>query len=185
MKLPNIGLIGKTRSGKDEIYKTLESMGFNVERIAFGDTMKEHFFKCFPHIPKEPKPIELLQQYGQAMREIDEDVWVKPVMEYIRQQKKLRKVMGLEVPAFVFTDIRQPNEYKTVASMENTVLIKVKSSLENRVERMKALGETPTKEVLEAPTEKIIDKLDADIVLFNNGSLKQLRKQVEKLVYFL
>lgn len=180
--LPDIGLFAKMRSGKDEVFKILERMGFDVERVAFGDVMKESFFERFPHIPKEPKPTKLLQQYGQAMREIDPDVWVRPTMNRKQLRADILSNAGLKVPTFVFTDIRQPNEYQAVKD-SGAFMVKIETPLELRVKRMLELGETVTPEVLEAPTELYIDTFEPDFVIYNDGTLEDLQKQVIEMIY--
>jgi hypothetical protein len=180
--LPDIGLFAKMRSGKDEVFKILDRMGFDVERVAFGDVMKESFYERFPHIPKDPKPIDLLQKYGQAMREIDPDVWVRPTMNRKQLRADILAQAGLMVPSFVFTDIRQPNEYQAVKD-SGAFMVKVEAPLELRVKRMLELGETVTPEVLEAPTERYIDTFESDFVIYNDGTIEDLEKQVIEMIY--
>lgn len=180
--LPDIGLFAKMRSGKDEVFKILDRMGFDVERVAFGDVMKESFYERFPHIPKDPKPIDLLQKYGQAMREIDPDVWVRPTMNRKQLRADILAQAGLMVPSFVFTDIRQPNEYQAVKD-SGAFMVKVEAPLELRVKRMLELGETVTPEVLEAPTEHYIDTFESDFVIYNDGTIEDLEKQVIEMIY--
>lgn len=180
--LPDIGLFAKMRSGKDEVFKILDRMGFDVERVAFGDVMKESFYERFPHIPKDPKPIDLLQKYGQAMREIDPDVWVRPTMNRKQLKADILAQAGLMVPSFVFTDIRQPNEYQAVKD-SGAFMVKVEAPLELRVKRMLELGETVTPEVLEAPTERYIDTFESDFVIYNDGTIEDLEKQVTEMIY--
>lgn len=180
--LPDIGLFAKMRSGKDEVFKILDRMGFDVERVAFGDVMKESFYERFPHIPKDPKPIDLLQKYGQAMREIDPDVWVRPTMNRKQLKADILAQAGLMVPSFVFTDIRQPNEYQAVKD-SGAFMVKIEAPLELRVKRMLELGETVTPEVLEAPTERYIDTFESDFVIYNDGTIENLEKQVIEMIY--
>lgn len=180
--LPDIGLFAKMRSGKDEVFKILDRMGFDVERVAFGDVMKESFYERFPHIPKDPKPIDLLQKYGQAMREIDPDVWVRPTMNRKQLKADILAQAGFMVPSFVFTDIRQPNEYQAVKD-SGAFMVKIEAPLELRVKRMLELGETVTPEVLEAPTERYIDNFESDFVIYNDGTIEDLEKQVIEMIY--
>lgn len=180
--LPDIGLFAKMRSGKDEVFKILDAMGFDVERVAFGDVLKESFHERFPHIPKEPKPTDKLIAYGQAMREIDPDVWVRPTMNRKQVRADLLRQAGLQVPSFVFTDIRQPNEYEAV-KRSGAFMVRVDAPLEQRVMRMVQLGEKPTLEVLEAPTEKYLESFEADFVIMNDGTREDLQKQVTEMIF--
>jgi hypothetical protein len=180
--LPDIGLFAKMRSGKDEVFKILDKMGFDVERVAFGDVLKESFFERFPHIPKEPKPTDKLIAYGQALREIDPDVWVRPTMNRVQLRKDILAQAGLRVPSMVYTDIRQPNEYDAVKG-SGAFMVRVEAPLEQRVMRMIQLGEKPTLEVLEAPTEKYLESFEADFVIYNDGDYSNLEKQVVEMIF--
>lgn len=180
--LPNIALTAKMRAGKDEVFKIIDSMGFDVERVAFGDFMKKHFFETFPHIPKEPKPIRLLQKYGQYMRDIYENVWVDKAMQYMEKRKEELSRAGLRVPSFIVTDVRQPNEYEAVRKA-GFIVVRIEAPLEKRIERMIALGETVSPEILNAETEQHIDKFQVDYVLYNDGTKEELKRQVIELIY--
>jgi len=180
--LPDIGLFAKMRSGKDEIFKILDHMGFDIERVAFGDVIKESFHEQFPTIPKEPKPTSQLISYGQAMREVDADVWVRPAMNIKRMRSDILAQAGLPVPSFVFTDIRQPNEYQAVKN-SGAFMVKVEAPLELRVIRMLNLGEKVTPDMFEAPTERYLDSFEYDYVIYNNGTMEQLEKQVAEMLF--
>lgn len=180
-QLPNIGLFAKMRSGKDEVYKIIRELGYDVERVAFGDVMKEYFFDTFPNIPKEPKPTKLLQLYGEAMREIDPYVWVDKTMNRVRVKMDIYKNFGVEPRALVFTDIRNSYEYDAVKQL-GAVMVKIEAPEELRIQRMLALGEEVSLEVLNAPTELVIDSFHADYVLYNNGTRDDLKRQVIELI---
>jgi hypothetical protein len=180
--LPDIGLFAKMRSGKDEVYKMIESMGFITKRVAFGDVMKENFFRTFPHIPAEPKPTAQLIEYGQAMRNIDPNVWVRPTMNRIRHHNDIRAQAGLDMPAHIFTDIRQPNEYEAVKN-SGAVMVKIVRPEWMRVETMLELGEEVSTDVLNAPTERHLDNFGYDYIIYNDGTIKDLERQVTELVY--
>ncbi|AYP68754.1 deoxynucleoside monophosphate kinase [Bacillus phage vB_BpsS-36] len=180
--LPNIGLFAKMRSGKDEVYKVISFMGFNVERVAFGDIMKERFYELFPLIPPEPKPISELVAFGQSMRAIDNDVWVRPTMARMKVRTDILAQAGFTPPAFIVTDIRQPNEYEA-CKRAGMVMVKVHADESVRVERMLALGEKVSREVLDSPTELHIDGFKPDYVINNNGTPQELAKEITELIY--
>ncbi|MBL5798487.1 hypothetical protein HV436_01235 [Bacillus sporothermodurans] len=180
--LPDIGLFAKTRSGKDEVYKLLEKMGFSVKRVAFGDVMKERFFETFPNIPKEPKPTKLQQVYGQAMRDIDSMVWIRPTMNRVQHHKNILTGAGILVPSYIYTDIRQPNEYQAVKDT-GAFMVRIDCPEEIRVARMLKLGEEVTREVLDAPTEKYLESFEADFVIHNDGDRNKLAHEVTEMVY--
>jgi hypothetical protein len=180
--LPNLALTAKMRAGKDEVFKILVEMGFDVERVAFGDPMKEHFFMTFPNIPREPKPIELLQKYGQSMRAIYNNVWVDKAMAYVDKRTQELAQAGLRVPTFVFTDVRQPNEFEAVKKA-GFITVRIEAPEHLRIERMLELGETVTKEILNAETEQYIDTFPVDYVIHNDGTREDLVNEVTELVF--
>ena len=180
--LPDIGLFAKMRSGKDEVFKILDHMDFDIERVAFGDVLKESFYEHFPNIPKEPKPTRKLIEYGQAMREVDPDVWVRPAMNIKQMRSDILAQAGLTVPSFVFTDIRQPNEYQAVKN-SGAFMVKVETPLELRIIRMFNLGEKVTPDMFEAPTERNLDSFKYDYIIYNNGTMEQLEKQVTEMLF--
>jgi hypothetical protein len=185
-KLPNIAFFGKMRAGKDEAFKILAGMGFNVERVAFGDAMKQQFSETFPHIPMEPKPTKLLQEYGQACRAIDEDVWVRPTFKSIEFVKDINFVNNQQDPTFVFTDVRQPNEFKACKDA-GCIMVYIKTPEWLRVERMIEAGEKVTREILDAQTERHVDNWVYnrmyDYKINNHGDLDEFQAEIRELVY--
>lgn len=67
LTIPNVGLLGKLRSGKDQVAAYLTS-NYGYTRFAFGDELKDDFHRTYPDIPREPKPRAGYQEYGQRMR---------------------------------------------------------------------------------------------------------------------
>jgi dephospho-CoA kinase len=180
--LPHIGLIGKTRSGKDHLASTLHEMGFNVRRVAFGDIMKEKFFELFPHIPKNPKPTRELIHFGEAMRDIDPLVWVRPTMARAFHLETLRERNGLDPVTYVFSDIRNIHEYEAVLKMGAT-MVKIEAHERVRIERMLELGERVSSEILRAPTETAMDDFMFHYKVQNNGSLEDFNSEITQLIY--
>ena len=180
--LPDIGLIGKMRSGKDEVYKALEQMGFHVERLAFGDAMKAKFYDIFPDKPRDPKPVKDMQTFN-VMREIDSDVWVKPTIDKrdasIADHKYVLQQMP---PSFIYTDIRQPNEYRAVKST-GAIMVKVVAPEEQRINRMVKAGEVVTNDMLVATTELAMDDFEFDYKIDNSGDILDLQKEITQMVY--
>ncbi|WYD68267.1 hypothetical protein [Bacillus phage PK1] len=181
--LPNIALFAKTRSGKDEVYNVLNRMGWDVERYAFGDAMKEKFYSIFPDMPREPKPTIAMIEFGEAMRRIDPFVWVKPTMNKMSVRKYELAQAGLNVPSFVITDVRNWEEYNACKNAGFT-MVKVWASEETRIRRMEALGEKVNRGVLDAPTEKRMDQFSYDFVVENDtDDYDTLVSNVTELIY--
>lgn len=181
-RLPNIALVAPMRAGKDEFFLVLEELGFPVKRIAFGDAMKGMFRNTYPWIPTEPKPIELLQKFGQSLRSIDEDVFVKPTMSKLWFDQQLCKGQALELPTYVFTDVRQPNEFQAVRDA-GFVTVRLEASEEVRIKRMLAQGEKVSKEILNAPTEQFLKSFNCDYTISNNGTREEFKKNIIELIY--
>ncbi|PPS86423.1 deoxynucleotide monophosphate kinase family protein [Streptomyces sp. MH60] len=128
----NIGIIGRARAGKDTAGKWLvDNRGYR--RVAFADALKEAALKVDPAIPfprrcpgqeerlvmrlsevvttygwergkdLTPEVRRFLQELGAAVRDIDEDFWLRAAM------KKVVEANDASVPA-VITDVRYPNE---------------------------------------------------------------------------
>jgi hypothetical protein len=184
--LPDIAFFGKMRAGKDEAFQVIKEMGFHVKRVAYGDVMKEKFFMTLPWIPQEPKPIAQLIQYGQSMRAIDEDVWVRQTMARLKVSRDIMAQHGLDIPSAIFTDVRQPNELEACIAM-GCKIVYIHAHENVRIDRMLRAGEEVSTAVLNAPTEQHIDdwlaEEKADYVITNNGNRSQLIGQVTELIY--
>lgn len=183
-KLPDIALCAKMRAGKDEFYQIASELGYNVRRVAFGDTMKEDFHQLFPHIPVSPKPIELYQKFGQSLREIDEDIFIRKTIGAVLQHKSQLGIYGIDLPSYIYTDVRQPNEYEAVKK-QGCILIRVNALNSVRIERMKTNGEEVTPQVLTADTEKHVDNFKVDFELSNNGTREEFKTQIKNLLWRL
>lgn len=176
--LPNIAFYGKRRSGKDAAAMILKNMGFLTYQASFGKHLKGHFHATFPDIPMEPKPVEELIKYGQAMREIDPDVWVKKLkdeLEHIR-------AFGNHRRSLVNTDCRQQNEYEFLKS-QGFVFVRVDTLKSIRIARMIDLGETVSQEYINGETEITLESFEPDYVITNNGTPKDFANEITELVY--
>lgn len=179
--LPDIAVIGKMRSGKDEFASILLELGYPVRRIAFGDSMKGMFSNSFPWIPMEPKPIQLLQQFGQSMRSIDEDVFVKPTMSSLWFKKEVEKSHDWTPDTFIFTDVRQPNEFKAVTDA-GFIPVRIHASEKTRIARMIANGETVSQDILQAPTEKYLESFSVEYTISNDGTREEFKQEIIELI---
>ncbi|MEU7243410.1 hypothetical protein [Streptomyces sparsogenes] len=124
--MPNIGLIGLARSGKDTAGKWLvDNRGYS--RVAFADPLRQAALKLDPIVLNRmdepdrlsrivrdygwerakdlyPETRRVLQELGSAMRELDEDFWLRAALSKVRD---VNETTGR--PA-VITDVRYPNE---------------------------------------------------------------------------
>lgn len=179
--MPNIGLIGRARSGKDTAGEWLtENRGYS--RVAIADPLKEAALKVDPIVgtddsslcvegerlsdvvgfwgweraKEEPEVRRILQELGAAMRQLDPDFWLRIALH---RAYDLAETTGRPV---VVTDVRYPNE---VAALRRAGwhLIFIDRS------------DAPQ---LDHESERLT-KDDADFVIWNNGSMTDFRHQVE------
>ncbi|MFD5161037.1 hypothetical protein ACFWMJ_23660 [Streptomyces hawaiiensis] len=125
----NIGIIGRARSGKDTAGKWLVD-GRGYRRLAFADALKEAALRVDPLIPVHdgqywrltdlaksvgweyakntyPEVRRILQELGSAMRAVDLDIWIRPVLAAAIEANDA----GVPV---VVTDVRYPNEVEAL-----------------------------------------------------------------------
>jgi dephospho-CoA kinase len=175
-----IALTGKLRAGKDEVAQHLYIRhGFN--RVAFGDALKRHAHEVFPWIPQNSKPRALFQAFGQLMREIDPDVWVKHAERAVKGAIDFRVNTGAERVGIVLTDVRQANEVAWCRENGFT-LIRVTALDEVRIARAIEAGDDFTVHDLAHETELAIDGFVVDYEIVNDGSVDDLKAQVDAIV---
>lgn len=182
--LPNIGLIGKMRSGKDTVAAYLaEKYGYT--QFAFGDELKRYAHELFGEPAPGTKPRELYQWFGQTMRERDPDVWVRKCLETIeRAQTEYDYVLEYEyeTPTLaVITDVRQPNEYHALISA-GYMLIRVEAPESLRIHRAIESGDTFNLRDLTHDTETALDNFAADFTVVNDAGLPELYAQVDAIM---
>src|SRR5699024_1840744 len=192
-----IAITGKMRAGKDTVYSILkEELELALNKVinftggvfitnqhTFGGQLKYFAELLFPeHFVAGGKPRQLFQEFGQAMRQIDEDVWVKKADQAIQNQLKSTHA---DVHISYITDLRQPNEYE-YCKKNGFFILRVNATDEVRLARMMADGDNFTKEHLHHETETYVDGYEVDYDIHNNfttqNGLEELRKEVKQLV---
>ncbi|WP_404592494.1 adenylate kinase [Paenibacillus sp. RC73] len=198
--LPNIGLLGRLRSGKDEVARYI-SDNYGYTQFVFGDELKRYAHELFGEPAPDEKPRELYQWFGQTMRERDPDIWVRKCFEAIEQNRdsipeELRRAhdfvtngeVVLSVPARPFhavvSDCRQPNEYAALQSA-GYVLIRVEAPDAVRIDRAIKSGDVFNYADLAHDTETALDGFAADFTVDNSGSLDALHAQIDEIVAYL
>ncbi|WP_339273770.1 hypothetical protein MKY59_21485 [Paenibacillus sp. FSL W8-0426] len=174
--LPNIGLIGKLRAGKDEVARYLTSE-HGYERFAFGDSLKDDFHRRYPEVPREPKPRIGYQFHGQFMRDVvGEDVWVQRCLSDVQRGY----YASLDFRA-VISDVRQPNEYDALKAA-GYVLIRVEAPEALRIDRAIKSGDRFDLRDLTHGTETALDDYAADFTVVNDAGLPELYAQIDEVI---
>jgi dephospho-CoA kinase len=175
-----IALTGKMRSGKDTVANHLY-IRHSFNRVAFGDALKKNAHATFPWVSEFSKPRALYQQFGQLMRQIEPDVWVKHAEQAVKGAIDFNVHTGAEKVGVVISDLRQPNEYEWARANGYTV-IRVTAPDEDRLFRAKLAGDSFTETDLEHETESHIDGFTVDYEIHNDGSLDDLKRKVDEIM---
>lgn len=187
-----IALTGRMRSGKSTIADHLW-LNHDFAKVSFASSLKQLADRLFSHL-YEPiyedcpfseggrtvkeyrKPRALLQELGQKMREIDEDVWIKQAEQDVELAEAWRSTAGV-----VIDDLRQPNEYEW-ARANGFIIIRVEASEELRLRRAKQAGDSFSAEDMAHDTEQHADGFSVDYVITNDGDLDDLKRQVDEIM---
>jgi dephospho-CoA kinase len=175
-----IALTGKLRAGKDEASNHLY-IKHGFDSVAFGDALKRNAHAVFPWISDGTKPRALYQRYGQLMREIDPDVWIKHAERAVQGAIDFRVGMGAEKIGIVITDLRQPNEFEW-AKANGFTIIRVTAPDEVRIARVIEAGDDFSVHDLAHETELAIDGFAVDAEIHNDGTVDELKAQIDSIL---
>jgi dephospho-CoA kinase len=175
-----IALTGKMRSGKDLCGSHLY-INYGFDRVAFGDALKKNAHATFPWVSEFSKPRALYQAYGQLMRQIEPDVWIKHAEQAVKGAIDFRVNTGAEQIGIVLTDVRQQNEVDWCRANGFT-LIRVTAPDEDRIARAIAAGDDFDEKDLSHETELAIDGFAVDYEIHNDGSVDELKAQVDAML---
>ncbi|PHD57692.1 hypothetical protein [Bacillus wiedmannii] len=176
-----IAITGKARSGKTEL-SHYAWMIYGFKEFDFSAVLKDEFHRLFPHIPRDPKPRAYYQKFGQWLREIDPDIWVKMTMAKVHEycfEDALNKVN--HKPKVLVNGVRQPNEYQRLKD-EGFTIIRVNASDDLRIGRAKAEGDVFTEADLLHETESHINTFEVDYEINNVGSIGEMYDQLDTIM---
>ncbi|WP_328546782.1 hypothetical protein [Streptomyces platensis] len=182
MSYRNIALIGKARSGKDTAGMRLVH-NWDFTRLAFADPLKRMALQVNPYIPEGygatvrleslvadvgwdyakdhyPEVRRVLQRMGQTVRELDEDFWLRALMD------KVKVADGWNMPVVV-TDCRYRNEAEALRAA-GFILVRIK-----RPDLMSTDAHASENELNDFP---------ADETLINAGRIFDFHTAVDALV---
>ena len=156
--MTKIALIGEAGSGKDFIAELMVGY-FGFKRYAFADPIKTIAAEYFPHLYGDGsvKNRKLLIGIGESFRELYSEVWVDYLISEIDRTNPER---------IVVTDVRRQNEYEALKA-DGFVFVRIKTTAEKRMERMKRRGDDIQMDALSHVTEQLYDTFDCEFVLDN------------------
>ena len=174
-----IGITGGIRSGKDTVADIIEDLINTLYTndtkmvMGFADGIRDLMEIFLPELLEGGKPRKAYQGIGQELRQHDPDVWVK----YALKTMELNDAVFPETH-YIVKDVRQPNEAKALQERGFTI-IKVVSDRQTRIDRAKAEGDVFNEDDLNHETEKAIDLITPDTIIYNNGTLDDLYEAIE------
>lgn len=176
-----IAVVGKMRAGKDSVAEILKKE-YNFKSVAFGDGIKKIVREFFPEAYNNGKPREHYQHIGQELRKLNPDVWINHTNSEIL--KILSKDLGTaKEPNIIVTDCRQTNE-ELYLRRRGFLIVKVCADEKTRLRRIEEAGEIVTYEQFTHDTERQVDLIKADYLLFNEKTLFELEQQVVDMYNF-
>ncbi|GEM_PF-385631 len=186
-----IGVVGKIAAGKTTIAKFLEKKGFC--RISCSDplidllTHNVDAYSRIPELPPKAEPArEKLIEYGRYLKETyGEDILIRLALDKMRHCKNV-----------VIDGVRSKGEIEAI-KQRGGVIIYVEAKPELRYERLvkrkaekdRAINSFEDFKRMDNEEERLYhtSKLKdlADFVIVNEGTLEDLRREVEKILEFL
>ena len=191
-----IALTGKMRSGKSTVAEILW-LNYDLTLRSFGGALKYYADKMFEGSSAYPieveeygepcpfdgkrdtrikKPRKLYQDFGQAMRQLDEDIWIRHVEQAIEIDKLFPDYKGV-----VIDDLRQPNEYEW-AKANGFTIIRVNADEDLRLKRAEQAGDSFSADDLAHDTEQHVDGFIVDYTIVNDGGLSDLKRHIGEIM---
>jgi|SRR5699024_483735 len=201
-KTPRILIVGKMRAGKSTVARHLVT-DYGFQELAFGAELKrsaDNLFKTteVAEYKREPirrgetgvpfidadeilgyrKPRRLYQDFGQLMRQLDPDIWIRHVAQTMDVVESFKSSKGV-----VISDGRQPNEIEW-AKENGFTIIRVNADESDRLERIERAGDDFKTEDLRHETELYVDDIQADYDIWNGEGVSEddLRRRVDEIL---
>lgn len=172
-----IGLIGLKRAGKSE-FGNIAVKEFGYKELAFADELKKYAKLLFPdHFKNNDKPVKLLQDFGEGMRKIDPDIWIKLLANNF--DKITTELDELNV---VVTDVRHQNEVDYLRSKGFTI-VKIENNISDIIDRCRETESDFEPNLLNHVSEQLAKRDDvADITIHNKGTLEEYQNKVREFL---
>lgn len=194
----NIALTGRMRAGKSLIASIIINE-YGLNRHSFGRALKHYagelfegseaysseYFETGPPCPfdgkrrqVERKPRKMYQDFGQAMRALDDNVWINHVEKAINLDRLFVGYKGA-----IIDDLRQPNEYAW-ARANGFTIIRVNAGEDTRIERIKSAGDSYSDEDFRHETESHVDSFEVDYEIWNGDgvSIDELEAKISEIM---
>lgn len=165
-----IAILGRAGSGKDTVANYLVSEhGF--EKHAFSEGL---YKICREYYGMTVKDRGLLQEVGEVMRSIDPDVFVKYLINQLKNSENV-----------VISDVRFVNEYNTLKEL-GFKFYRVKADLNTRLGRIKErdkieINQDYINKIETHTIETQCDNFEAEI-LENNQDYNELFRKIDEIV---
>ena len=180
MTAPNIVLLGKAGAGKSTCADVLVSdfslyYGMHYRRYAIAEPLKDIAAQLWGDGAEGDRG--KLQALGVALRDIDEDVWIRKCCARIELETTRPYYLGglyYLGGSAVVDDCRFPNELQMLREM-GFVSVRVVAERNRRLARLQANGKIQDEAQLEHSSETALDDYPADHTLINNASMGDLR----------
>lgn len=190
-----VSIVGKAQVGKDTVGSYMVNklnMGKfrrSYRTIAFADELKhdlmvnfdlshEQLYSDVKELPDKRyiksrnnnniiywTPREIMQHYGQSMRKIDSNIWIRKLMSKISNNTFIN---------YIITDVRHVNELKAVRD-RNSLIIRVNRGDSSVVHGMGHISEVDLDNYGVHP----------DFIIDNNNDFKNLYKQIDSVIEFI
>lgn len=175
MKQIKICFVGKMRSGKSEaVNYMLEKFKGEVEVVDFGDALKEVVNSLHPE-KRGVKDRAKLQEIGQYMRKLDEDIWINPVKH---------KIENTDKKIIVCASCRQKNEYDFLNKI-GFLFVRVSCLDSLRVRRAENSGDKFNLKDFVHETEMGIDDFECELEIVNDWSKDKFYSNIDSVVNYL
>lgn len=179
-KVKGIFVNGRAYSGKDSVAEYISNnFLFNGKMVIQDSFAKPIYDICREYLDMKDKNRDYLIAVGQAMRDIDGDVWINHLIK--------RNKIGLDSGDYILlvSDVRQANEFIELSKI-GFVSIRVKADLEVRIKRCELRdGFKPNKQTVwqwESEGETGADNFGYDYEVENNGTEQELYDKIDKIM---
>lgn len=182
-----LGICAMKRGGKDS-FGRIAVNDYNFVRLAFADNVKELAKKIFPdEFQHSNKPVELLQWFGNTMRQHDPDVWIKQLDKDIKVMEAYDNEY-CTTTNIVITDVRYPNEVEFLRNRGFKIVF-VYSPLEDIIARCSATEADFKPELLQHESERMAYEATvkgraewADVTVCNVGTIEEYEDMVHCII---